>query len=242
MATLQGICRNCGSLIMVNDRDDECECIFCNCVFPTSEALELFENPDGREFPNEHFERSEDGKHHYTNRVYSTDSLEKAVKRQELSQSDSSDAKKFANEFEVSPNDVKAPPKVTAIVIAASLAVVLGAVLIAYPRYKERTELYSKITDGIDTVFDGVAEVDTSRNDAGFTKGYMISGQTCDTVKLITEDEIDEETARTIYGNYCTLRNSCYSGRHDEVTMTIYSSDSIFTVSNADGNVEVTED
>ena len=233
MATLQGICRNCGSLIMVNDRDEECECIFCNCVFPTSEAIEIFENPDGREYPNEHFERTEDGKHHYTNRVYSTESLEKAVKRQELTQSDSSDSVKKTNEFEVSPNDVKAPPKVVAIILAASAVLVLGAFLIAYPRYAERTALRAKINDGIATVFDGVATVDTGKNDEGFTKGYILSGQTCETIKVITEDELDEEAASTLYSNYCDLRNSCYSGKREaEVTMTIYSPDNVYIVSN----------
>ena len=242
MATLQGICRNCGSLIMVDDRDSECECIFCNCVFPTSEAIEIFENPDGREFPNEHFEKSADGQHHYANRVYSTESLEKAVKRQELSESNTTDSVKKFNEFEVSPNDVKAPPKVTAIVIAASAAVVLGSVLIALPRYNERLELRAKIADGISGVCEGIASVDTTEDDSGFTKGYMIAGQSCDTIKIFTEDELDEEAVRTLYNNYCELRNNCYSGNDNEVTMTIYSSGSIFTVSNDSGSVEITED
>ena len=236
MATLQGICRNCGSLIMVNDRDEECECIFCNCVFPTSEAIELFENPDGREFPNEHFERTEDGRHHYTNRVYSTESIEKAVKREEISKANSSESTKVVNEFEVSPNDVKAPPKVTATILAITVAVILGVILIALPRYNERNELTSKISSEIATVFDGVATVDTSKNDEGFANGYMIAGQTCETIKIITDDELDQDAALTLYNNYCSLRSSCYSGKNGEVTMTIYSSGNIFVVT--DGQVE----
>lgn len=240
MATLQGICRNCGSLIMVDDRDSECECIFCNCVFPTSEAIEILENPDGREYPNEHFDRSEDGKHHYTNRVYSTESLEKAVKRQELTKSDSSDTVNKTSEFEVSPNDVKAPPKVVAVILAASAVLVLGAFLIAYPRYTARTSLRADISESIDSVFDGVANVDTGKNDEGFTKGYILSGQTCETIKIITDDELDADAATTLYNNYCDLRNSCYSGKGEEVTMTIYSAGNVYVVSS--NGVETTED
>ena len=232
MATLQGICRNCGSLIMVDDRDSECECIFCNCVFPTSEAIEIFEDPDGREFPNEHFERTEDGKHHYTNRVYSTESLEKAVKRQELTDSQDSGSTKVVNEFEVSPNDVKAPPKVVAIILAAAAVLVLGVLIVALPRYQERTKLHSEISADIASVFDGIAEVDISSNEEGFTKGYIISGQTCDDIKIITADELDEDAARSIYDNYCALRSSHYNGKNNEVTMTIYTSGNIYTVTN----------
>ena len=87
MATVQGICRNCGSLMMIDDRDETCECVFCNCVFPSSEAIEIFNDPDGREFPNEKFEPSSDGKRHFTTRVFSDESIEKAIKREEIAKS-----------------------------------------------------------------------------------------------------------------------------------------------------------
>ncbi len=232
MATLQGICRNCGSLIMVDDRDSECECIFCNCVFPTSEAIEIFEDPDGREFPNEHFDRIADGKHHYTNRVYSAESIEKAVKRQELSASNESGSTKVVNEFEVSPSDVKAPPKVVAVILSVAAVLVIGVLVIALPMYQERTRLHKEISSDIATVFEGIADVDTSTDDQGFTKGYIISGQTCEDIKVITDDALDEEAARSIFDNYCALRSSHYDGRNNEVTMTIFSSGNIYTVTN----------
>ena len=53
MATKQGMCRNCGSLVMFDDRDDLCECVFCNCVFPSEEAAAILANPEGYEFKNE---------------------------------------------------------------------------------------------------------------------------------------------------------------------------------------------
>ena len=46
MATKQGMCRNCGSLVVFDDRDDTCECVFCHCVFPSAEADRAANFPD----------------------------------------------------------------------------------------------------------------------------------------------------------------------------------------------------
>ena len=72
MATKQGMCKNCGSLVMFDDRDELCECVFCNCVFPSAEAAKILENPDGYEFKNEKFEKNTEAgaKHYYSNPVF----------------------------------------------------------------------------------------------------------------------------------------------------------------------------
>ena len=57
MATTQGMCTNCGSLVIFDDRDENCECVFCHCVFPAAEAVELLANPAGHEFKNEKFDK-----------------------------------------------------------------------------------------------------------------------------------------------------------------------------------------
>ena len=84
MATKQGMCKNCGSLVMYDDRDELCECVFCNCVFPTSEAAEILANPDKFEFKNEKIEKQEGAKHYYSSPVL-PDIVEKAVKRDVVS-------------------------------------------------------------------------------------------------------------------------------------------------------------
>ena len=84
MATNQGICKNCGSLIVFDERDEQCECVFCHCVFPSAEAIEIFNNPEGREFPNEKYEPNTSSVKHNVTRVYSTESLEKSIAREEL--------------------------------------------------------------------------------------------------------------------------------------------------------------
>ena len=112
MATKQGMCKNCGSLVMFDDRDELCECVFCNCVFPSAEAAKILENPDGYEFKNEKFEKNTEAgaKHYYSNPVL-PDVVEKAVQRDKTSKTQKAEVKLKPNEFEISPNDVKAPKK-----------------------------------------------------------------------------------------------------------------------------------
>lgn len=242
MATVQGICRNCGSLMMIDDRDETCECVFCNCVFPTSEAIEIFENPEGCEFPNEKFEPSTEGKRHHTTRVFSDDNIEKAVKREELARAqrgDDSPVKK-TNEFEVSPNDVKAPAKVVAVIFSIFVLIVVVTMVIALPMYNTRREIAAKISNNIVTVFDGVAEVDTSIGEDGYAVGYSISGQTCQTVKIITDEDIGEDGARILFENYCSVRSEARGKAGNAgVNLTIYSGDVIYSVTEKNGSINV---
>lgn len=53
MATYHGMCKNCGSLITIDDSKENCECVFCHCVFPRDEAERILENPDNYSFANE---------------------------------------------------------------------------------------------------------------------------------------------------------------------------------------------
>ena len=125
MATKQGICKNCGSLVMFDDRDDLCECVFCNCVFPSAEAEQILRNPSGYEFKNEKFEKQEGGKHYFSNPVM-PDIVEKAVQREKTSKSQSKDVKIKPSEFEISPSDVKAPKK---LVIGMAVGSALSGVM-----------------------------------------------------------------------------------------------------------------
>ncbi len=53
MATREGRCKNCGSIILVDTKKDQAHCLFCNCVFPKDEAFAILENPDQYTFPND---------------------------------------------------------------------------------------------------------------------------------------------------------------------------------------------
>ncbi|MBQ4271430.1 MAG: hypothetical protein II718_06360 [Clostridiales bacterium] len=240
MATIQGMCRNCGSLIMFDSRDDECECVFCNCIFPSSEAVEIFENPEGRTFPNEKFEPSKENKHHHTTRVFSDEHLEKAIKRDEIEKANKGETKK-ENEFEISPNDVKAPKKLVLGLIGATVAVVALVIVIALPMHNKRVSATEDIMAQIDTVFEGI-EVDSTLDDSGNPIGYNITGQSCQNISVLTEDEVDEAKAEDIFENYCGLRADVLGidGNAEKgVSMNIYCDGGIYSVSGDAGEVKV---
>ncbi|MBR1797264.1 MAG: hypothetical protein IJ757_04545 [Clostridiales bacterium] len=240
MATNQGMCRNCGSLIMFDERDEQCECVFCHCVFPSAEAVEIFNNPEGRTFPNEKFEAPTGGVKHNTTRVFSTESLEKQIAREDVRRANEPESKK--NEYEVQASDVKAPTKLVFSLIAATVVIVAVVLLISFPMYKTRTALRSQIEGSIGSVFDGIITIDTTTDEEGeFYNGFSVYGQTCQYFNAVTEDEISEEDARTIYDNYCALRAEKIAdgsaSTSDGVQMKLYCSGGYYTVTGANGNV-----
>ncbi|MBO4242109.1 MAG: hypothetical protein IKT14_04210 [Clostridiales bacterium] len=240
MATIQGMCRNCGSLIMFDDRDTECECVFCNCIFPSSEAVEIFENPEGRTFPNEKFEPSKENKHHHTTRVFSDEHLETAIKRDELARANKPETKKD-NEFEISPNDVKAPRKLVIGLIGATVAIVALVIVIALPIRNRRKDATENIMAQINTVFEGI-EVDATLDESGNPVGYNISGQSCQHINILTEDQVDESKAKDIFDNYCDLRADILGidGNTEKgVKMNIYCDGGIYTIDGDSGEAEI---
>jgi hypothetical protein len=252
MAIIQGMCRNCGSLIMFDDRDDKCECVFCHCVFPSAEAVQIINAPEGRTFANEKFEPSNDGTKHNATRVFSVESLEKQIARDEIKRANNPEQKK--NEYEVQASDVKAPKPLLIGLISGIVVVAAVILIITYPMYNKRTALRSDIESSIDSVFDGIMEVDTTTDEQGkYYNGFSVFGQTCQYMNAITMDQIDDSDAVTVFENYCALRaeklglgGDIYEG----VQLKIYCDEGYFTVTGNGGDVnaeftadaEITED
>ena len=226
MATKQGMCRNCGSLVVFDDRDDMCECVFCHCVFPSSEAVTLLENPDGHEFKNEKFEAQEGGKHYYSNPVM-PDTVSKAVQRDSVSNK-GDDLKLKPSEFEVSPNDVKAPAKLV-IAFAVGVVAAIGIVLaISLPLYFSRTNLKKAIEADINTAFSSIAG---ETKDDSFERQYNIYGATCQNIKLALPSAIDKAKAQEYFNKYCELRAAKREGKTSgSVKMEIFTPDTIYHV------------
>ncbi len=247
MAIIQGMCRNCGSLIMFDDRDGQCECVFCHCVFPSSEAVEIFNNPEGRTFPNERYEVPEGNSKHNATRVFSAESLEKQIARDELRRANSEERRD--NEFEVQAKDVKAPKKLVIGLWAGFAAVVALILAISFPLYKSRTALREDIEASIDSVFDGVVTVDTTTDaEEKFYNGFSVFGQKCQYMNAITTESLTEQDAIDVYNNYCVLRaekigdgsSDIYSG----VKVKLYCAGGYYTVTGEQEavNVVFTED
>ena len=215
------MCKNCGSLVMFDDRDELCECVFCNCVFPSEEAVKILENPNGYEFKNEKFEKNTDSntKHYYSNPVM-PDVVEKAVQREKTSKSQTAEVKLKPNEFEISPNDVKAPKKLVFGMIGGFVLVAAIILAIAFPLYFSRKGLHDSISENINTVFAITPEGGEEKN---FDyKQYNIYGLSCQYVKLGLSDEITKEEAATLYQNYTKLRAEKRGFESDDVEMYVY--------------------
>lgn len=228
MATSQGMCKNCGSLIMFDDRDSKCECVFCHCVFPASEAVEILSNPEGRTFANEKFEASTDS-HHYTTRVYSTESLEKQIKRDEITRAQNKDNNAKKSEFEIDAKDVKAPKKLVVGLAVGITVFVLAIAAISVPSYMSRTKITDSLEHNITSVY------------SGNIVGHSFFGQKCETLNLITNDEIDEAQANLVYDNFCEQRAAANQSNNDNVTVVIYCDGGIYTVNSQGATFQADE-
>ncbi len=240
------MCKNCGSLIVFDDRNENCECIFCHCIFPGEEAVKILENPDGYTFANETIEESKESTHYYVNKV-NADMVEPAVARAKAMQAREDAGSIKPSDFEISPNDVKAPVKLTALIIGAVVVTVAVIIAVSFPLYKSRKALTTEMRSNIGTVVDGVVEVDTTEDETGHAKGYSIYGQTCQNVKFALNSSVDEATCKTLFTNYTALRAEKAGISGDimkDVTMQIFVDNGIYTVTGSNGNISVlfTED
>lgn len=52
MALKEAQCPNCGSLLQLEDKNDQGHCLFCDAVFTSEEAFAIAANPAGVTFPN----------------------------------------------------------------------------------------------------------------------------------------------------------------------------------------------
>ena len=228
MAILQGICKNCGSLVVYNSSDDTCDCIFCNAVFPVSEVIPMDAELKDIEFPNEKFEKKAGIKTQYATMP---DSVTPAVKRNKVS--NTTDENAFTKQFEIQAKDVKAPKKVVILLSVIAAAALIIVVSISLPLYFKRTKLLSSMEGKMPSVVENVATVDTTKG-KGYPVGYSIQGLDCQNVSIVTGDDIDEDTAKLLFDNYCDARKSVSSqyGK-DDVKMKVYAKKGVYNVSSS---------
>ena len=204
MAIAQGICKNCGSLIMLEDREELCECLFCNCVFPTAEAIDLSNDSEGYEFPNETYEKRSDVKRLTVTPVFQ-DSVPAAVKRAEKS---AAAKKEEVVEYEVSPDDVQMPKKTLRVVLAAALGFVVLVMAVALPMMFARNGNRAQLSENIAEVFVGFS-VNTNM-DEGYSVGSTLNGQRNTELVAVTADVVDAEAVFQTFQNFAALRGAQY--------------------------------
>lgn len=233
MASTQGICKNCGSLIYLNDREELCECLFCDCVFPSAEAIEIAKNPQAYTFPNEK-QPKRDGKRKYSEIPVYPDPVPAAVKRAEAMGAVKKEEK---SPYEVSPDDIKAPRKTLLAVFGVSAAVIILIVAIAWPLYSSRMQHRDSLSDSISGVFSEFT-VNTAEED-GYNVGFYMRGQSNNILAVTTDDEVTDEQVLTTFKNYAELRAKEYgydqndfSKCYGDVRLTVYAANGGFSLDN----------
>ncbi len=208
---------------MLNDKEELCECLFCDCVFPSAEAIEIAKDPAAYTFPNEPQPKREGGKRYTETRVFS-DPIPVAIKRAAVSEEPKKAEK---NPYEVTPDDVKAPRKIFWGIIGGSALLVLLIVAIAWPLYNLRNANAQKVTERLPEVFTEFP-VDTGEAD-GYNIGFSLHGQDNSTLSVTTDEDVSAEEIVTTFKNFAKLRAEVYGISEDNfaayygsVRLTVY--------------------
>ncbi len=238
MATEQGICKNCGSLLMVNSSDELCECIFCDCVFPSAEAIEIFKNPDGVEFPNLPQPKREGKVTRHTVTPVFDDVVEKAVRVDKAVNKEA----KVEKLYELSPDDVKTPKKVKMIVYLATAACLLIVLGISIPLCVIRSNHAKGIEKNIARCITDSGMKVSTEVDGGYATGYKISGQTNKKLELVSSEDVEKAQVLSAFESYCAIRGEEYGYSSSDsahyysgVVLTVYAPNGRFTI---EGNKE----
>ncbi len=213
MASINGICKNCGSLIVTDDREEMCECLFCDCVFPTAEAIEISKNPSGYTFPNEPQPKRE-GIKRYTAVPVFPDPVPAAVKQAETL---TPAIKKEKNPYEVSPDDIKAPRKTFWTIIAITVATVLIVAAVFLPMYLVRTGRKNAISDSVNQAFSEAGYEVNTGGIKGYPIGYSITGSSNNVLKAITSaEEISSDQLIRTYESFAAIRAKEYGYKQSD--------------------------
>ena len=230
MASKQGICKNCGSLIMLNDREEICECLFCDCVFPSAEAIEIAKNPGAYTFPHEKQEKHEGVKKYNVTPVY-PDPIPAAVKRADAT----APLKVEKSPYEVSPDDIKAPRKTLLMILGVTVGIILITVAIAFPLYRERMVHRDALAASITDVFSEFT-VDATKTD-GYYVGFTLLGQKNGDLTVTTADAVTNDDVLLTFENYADLRakeygikESDFSAYYGDVTLTVYAANGSYSL------------
>lgn len=203
MASINGICKNCGSLVVAYDRDEMCECLFCDCVFPISEAVEIAKNPGNYTFPNEPQPKREGNKRYTTVPVF-PDPVPAAIKQAE---SLTTTKKKEKNPYEVSADDVKAPAKTVWTIAGISLGIILLVVAIFLPMHLIRQGRKDAISESVGQIFTTAGYAVNTASTDGYPVGYSITGSSNNVLQVVTSaNELSEDQVRDTYEAFAALR------------------------------------
>ncbi len=195
----EGICKNCGSIVFVDPKEEKCHCLFCDCVFPAKEALEIAKDPSAHTFPNEKQpEYIPEGK------AGQKANYEQAFRQAAQAKRAEAVAKKRP-QYEIK---TKALPDVNlsakqVLSMVAILALVVGLFLaLILPMTQKRDLARRVITDEFQTRL----KASSLDPDIDYDKGFAISHMDNSRLDLVAGKEISESDTKELFEIYHAAR------------------------------------
>lgn len=190
MALKEGLCVNCGSLLMLEPRNEKGHCLFCDAVFDNEEAFRAKASPDQFTFPNEPQPRYE-GPNLDPRPVASAPAAPIAQPARE---------KKVAPAFVPKVThvpDAKIPrrAKIWAIGILVLALAIFAAITVPLTIHRDQQRV--AITDAFGATFEEAIDLD---------RNLSIINMKNDHVLLTLKETVSEEEAVSIYEEYCDVR------------------------------------
>ncbi|NLM19579.1 MAG: hypothetical protein GX217_06105 [Clostridiaceae bacterium] len=195
----EGMCKNCGSIVYVDPKQENCHCLFCDCVFSAQEALEIAKNPQNYEFLNE--EQPE-----YTGEEINPQhkkvnaNLDQLIERREK-KSRAKPKPKYAIEKKEIPN-VNLSKKQIITIVGIVVAVVAIFLAITLPQTVKRDQHRANITAEFKKALNNKKYKDSIDYDQGFAIYRMKNTH----VDLVVEADLTKEDVRDIFASYCKAR------------------------------------
>lgn len=204
----EGICKNCGSIVFVNPKKDKCHCLFCNCVFPASEALEIAKDPSKYEFPNEEqpdYIPDDLDVHSNSNRA----NINKLTQVQKKKPKKKTKAKYTVKEKSLP--DINLTKKQIFSVIGISLVLAALFLLVMLPQTIYRDKKREEIT----TEFQEQIENGDLKESINFEDGFVISRLRNTHLDLITDEMLSKEEVKDIFQLFCESRASVIESKEN---------------------------
>lgn len=206
MATIEGKCPNCNSLLRLNEENETTTCIFCWAEINTAEGIQLGQDDTGHTYPNEEFPEPDEEKKLQALKAQGLGgTIVNVGRKQNASVPEKRKEGKLTPREKVAlQNKPLVKPycsKEHRIKIAVG-AVLLVAVIVAaaLPIYFVRENKRTVLREKLPTV---IAETENDSH-------YAIEKQNNSVITIVSTEEVSEEKARSIFSQYAKTYAEVY--------------------------------
>lgn len=239
MATREGRCPNCGSIIQVNPEHDN-HCVFCWAPVDADQAIELGENAEGHVFPNEKYEEpDQDQKRqalssylnpaHFEAKPRRTNSSKPVTRKPEKKLSAAEQVAKINRPVP----QVHLNKKALRAVLGTVAVVLIALVAISVPMKLNSLDHHAALIKDLASVSKDVKDLSIK----GLSNQYMT---------IVEKDDCTEEVARERMQAYSDAYRKAYGsaetqGLESGLELRVYGAKSSFLVKTEGGKAEITK-